>query len=448
MNLRELLAPGHFVSHVGSAVVAQGLLSAANFFIGLLLLRNAGVQPYAHYVLAMNTVALLVSLQTAFLVPPLSTRLPSLPAARRATLIGGLLEVQQRLLRFGGTAAIFIGLLYSAYLAVATSSGFEPETTHPFAVPSVFWGSLLVALCSLRREFLRQTLLALRRAHDILRADFCYALAIVIGAVAAGQVVPWLAPATVLLAMALAALGSHELLRRSLHRQTNPPKGRQSGLLQEIIPLALWSTSGAALFWLYTQGFLYLVAANLGTTAVAALAATRLLLMPMNLLSSGLGGLLSPAAASWLGSLGRAGLLRRLSGIALAMAAFTALWVGLLYFWREPLFYLLFRKPIPHAGTLLLAWGAVYISMAMRDQVGYLLTALGRYRELTLLTTLATITSLASCLIGMAWLPDVRGAMAGIVIGEGLTLVGILVLVIRAVRQPAAISRDGIASPA
>jgi O-antigen/teichoic acid export membrane protein len=448
MNAREMLAPSHFVSHVGSAVAAQGLLSAANFVIGLLLLRSAGTQPYAHYVLAMNTVALVVSLQSAFLIPPLSTRLPSLPATGRAALIGGLLEEQRRLLWLGGGAAVLGSLLYSVYVALEASTGQTLPTSPPLAIPSVLWGSLLVTLCALRREFMRQTLLALRCAHDILRADFGYAIIIILGAIAAGQVATWLAPAVVLLVVALAALGSHELLRRSLHRRFIPPTGRQSGLLQEIIPLALWSTSGAALFWLYTQGFLYLVAANLGTTAVAALAATRLLLMPMNLLSSGLGGLLSPAAASWLGSLGRAGLLRRLAGIAVAMAAVTALWVGLLHYWRDALFSSLFRQPIPHAGSLLLAWGAVYVSMGLRDQLGYLLTALGKYREMTLLTALATITSLASCVAGMAWLPDTRGAMAGILAGEGLTLIGIVTLVVRAVRQPATINRDGIASPA
>jgi len=448
MNLRRILAPNHFVSHVGSAVAAQGLLSGANFVIGLLLLRSAGTQPYAHYVLAMNTVALVVSLQTAFLVPPLSTRLPSLPTRGRASLIGGLLAEQRQLLWWGGALAALGSLVYTLYLALQAGGGSTIATTHPLAIPAVLWGSLLVTLCSLRREFIRQTLLALRRAHDILRADFGYAIMIVIGAVAASRVAAWLAPVVVLLSMAIAALASYALLRRSLHQQLVPPAGRQAGLLQEIVPLALWSTSGAALFWLYTQGFLYLVAGNLGTNAVAALAATRLLLMPMNLLSSGLGGLLSPAAASWLGSLGRGGLLRRLTGIAAGMASVSALWVGLLYYWREPLFSSLFRQPIPYAGSLLLAWGAVYVSMGLRDQLGYLLTALGQYRELTLLTTLATLTSLMGCLAGMTWLPDPRGAMAGILVGEGLTLVGVVVLVLRAARQPAAVNRDGIVSPA
>ena len=232
MNVRELLAPSHFVSHVGSAVVAQGLLSAANFAVGLLLLRSAGIQPYAHYVLTMNTIALVVSLQTAFLVPPLSTRLPSLPATRRAMLIGGLLEEQRRLLRWGGTAAVLACLLYSTYLAVAATGGFAPATPHLLAVPSVLWGGLLVALCSLRREFLRQTLLALRRAHDILRADFCYALAIVI--------------LSDLLLLGLGYLGGWRLSKKRIHFFLELQKSIQRFHPGAYVPCVLGSTHGAS----------------------------------------------------------------------------------------------------------------------------------------------------------------------------------------------------------
>lgn len=448
MNVRELLASGHFVSHVGSAVTAQGLLSAANFTIGLLLLRSAGAQPYAHYVLAMNTVALAISLQAAFLGPPMATRLPSLPASGRASLVGGLLAEQGHWLRYAAGVTAVAALVFTLHATSGAGTTATAVTHSPLAVPMVLWCSVLVGVCSLRREFLRQALLSLRRAHDVLRADLLYALITVAGVSLASHFAPWLAPPIVLLAVALGAVGSRELLKRSLMQQLVLPAGRQLGLLQEVVPLALWSTSGAALFWLYTQGFLYLVAATLGTSVVAALAATRLLLMPMNLLSSGLGGLLAPAAAGWLKELGRAGLLRRLSGIALAMGAVTALWVMALRVWQQPLFNLLFHRPVDHAGSLLLAWGGVYVSMGLRDQIGYLLTALGQYRELTLLTALATLTSLAGCLVGMAWLPDVRGAMAGIVIGEGLTLVGVLALVTRAVRQGPAFNRGGIVSPA
>lgn len=456
MKSRWQISSGHFISHAGSAVVAQGLLSAANFVVGLLLLRGAGAQPYAHYVLAMNSVALAVSLQTAFLGPPLSTRLPSLVDADRAALVGGLLAEQQRLLwRVGGAAAAAI-VLFFCYIAIwpvtAFSSRFASisiaNPQHHLATALVLASSFAAMVYALQREFLRQTLLALRRAHDILRADLLYAAMAVAGVLVARQTTDWLAPSVVLLALAGGAVHSRRLLNRSLRQQLLPAEGRKNGLLQEIVPLAIWSTSGAGLFWLYTQGFLYLVAATLGTTAVAALAATRLMLMPMNLLSSGLGGLLAPAAAGWLKEIGRARLLRRLSGIALAISSVTVLWVGLLYAFRQPLFALLFKQPLAHAEALLLAWGAVYVSMALRDQVGYLLTALGMYRQLTLLTALATVCSLSGCLGGMWWIPDVRGAMVGLLVGETVTLLGVLALVLRAVHQTPGLTPDGIVSPA
>lgn len=442
------LPSGHFLSHVGSAVLAQGLLSAASFTIGLLLLRSAGTEPYAHYVLAVNGIALVVSLQTAFLGPPLSTRLPGLTAEAQAKLVGGLMAEQRRALSIGG------GLLTSVALAVTLCFAWKsgtvgvPASVLPYSIPTILVCGLLAMVTLLRREFMRQTLLALRRAHAILRADLLYALIAVSGALAAYFLPSWAAPPVALLGLAAGAVSSRTWLQQAIHREFVPPFGRQAGLLQEMAPLALWATSGAALFWLYTQGFLYLVAVKLGAAAVAALAATRLLLMPMNLLSSGLGGLLAPAAAGWLPVVGRAGLLRRLSGIALAMGLVTALWVAILYHWRELLFPLLFRQPVVHAGALVLAWGAVYVSMALRDQLGYLLTALGRYRQLTTLTALATVTALASCLAGMFWLPDPRGAMVGIVAGEAVSLVGILVLVLRAVRQNPGFSPVEIAFPA
>lgn len=441
-------AQGHFLSHVGSAVASQAMLSAANFITGLLLLRSAGAQPYAHYVLAMNSIALMVSLQTAFLGPPLATRLPSLPDHARATLIGGLLNEQGRLLsRMAGIAAL-AAVVLTLYSTLGTTPNGVTVHTNPLAIPLVLFCSLLAMVGTLRREFLRQTLLALRRAHAILRADFLFAFAAIIGAVLASQSPLWAGPAIVLLVLALGSLASRHLLKMSLDQQFGLPTARHPQLLQEIIPLALWSTSGAALFWLYTQGFLYLVAAKLGTTAVATLAATRLLLMPMNLLSSGLGGLLAPAAAGWLAEMGRSRLLQRLAGIAIAMGLLTTLWVVALDHWQQPLFALLFRQPVAHGEALLLSWGAVYVSMALRDQLGYLLSALGHYRQLTLLTAVATCASLSCCLLGMSWLPDPRGAMIGIVAGEGLTLVGIVALVWHAVRQAPPLTPDGIASRA
>lgn len=441
MNLpRWRLPTGHFLSHVVSAVLAQAILSGSNFVVGLLLLRTAGTGPYAHFVLAANGMALMVSLQTAFLGPPLSTQLPGLSTSGRALLVGGLLEEQRHVLRYAGFLLAAVAALVALQGLWSCHAGRAPCRPQTAAIPLVALCSVFTLLATLRREFLRQTLLALRRAHDMLRADVFFAVVAMAGVLAILWVPTWTAPAAILLAMALGAAGSRKLLERALHRQLLPPVGRQPGLLAEMAPLALWSTSGAALFWLYTQGFLYMVAANLGVEAVAALAATRLLLMPVNLLSSGLGGLLAPAAARWLGSIGRAALVRRLGGIALAMGIVTALWVMALYDLHDSLLPLLFRHPIHDSRTLLLAWGGAYVSLALRDQLGYLLTALGRYRQLTTLTAVATLTSLVVCWLGMSWLHDVRGAILGIVAGELVSLAGTVTLVLRAARRNSALS--------
>lgn len=443
--LRSLLPADHFLWHAASAILAQGLVSAANFAMGVLLLHTAGTQPYAHYVLAVNGIGLLVSLQTAFLGPPLSTRLPGLPQEAKSRLVGALLAEQQRVLWFAGAVLVFAIVVY-----LLCSSPFSPwaagrQASHAGAptpdILVVMVGAAGALLATLRREFLRQALLALRRAHDILGADLRYAILSMTGLLAISVVPSGLAPAVLLLAMATGAVHSRTVLQRALHQQFMPPAGRQAGLLRDMAPLAVWSTSGAALFWVYTQGFLYLVAAQLGTQAVAALAATRLLLMPINLLSSGLGGLLAPAAARWLSVMGRTGLLRRLSGIAVTMGGLTVLWVGALYWLRPVLFPLLFRQPVEEADTLLLAWGAIYVSMSLRDQLGYLLTALGRYRQLTTLTALATLASVGGSLAGMAWLPDPRGAMVGVVAGEAVSLAGTLLLVILAANPGQEINR-------
>ena len=64
----------------GSAVMSQIVLSAANFGVGILLVRHASDFEYGAYVLALNALMLLTSLQSAFCYPPLAARLSTAAA--------------------------------------------------------------------------------------------------------------------------------------------------------------------------------------------------------------------------------------------------------------------------------------------------------------------------------------------------------------------------------
>jgi O-antigen/teichoic acid export membrane protein len=65
--------------------------------------------------------------------------------------------------------------------------------------------------------------------------------------------------------------------------------------------------------------------------------------------------------------------------------------------------------------------------MVVRDQLGYLLAAQGRFRARTLLTSASAMCALSASYAGMLrW--GVSGALIGLLVGESVNLIGIAVL--------------------
>lgn len=409
-----------FARLLSSAVFSQALLSAASFIIGLLFIRNTNDLQYAHYILASSAILLLVSLQNAFFNPPLAIRLTRLDQAGRSALIGGLHREQKRLLIIGSGAlgVIIAGLWFGSVLDTGTS----------FLVIV----SLITACAMLHREYYRMVLFAYRHSHDVLRTDIYYVLLIVAGALVATRTSA--ATTGTLMALALAALISGWLLARSLdmHEPMNPQGA--PGILHDIAPLSMWSTSGAAVHWAFSQGYLYLVAATLDVQAVAAIAATRLLLMPVNLLSSGIGAMMLPLASGWLHRYSSTLVLRRLCLFALGLVVATLSYFACIWWLRDWLFLAVLKKQFAQRDALLLLWGAVFLVMVIRDQLVYLPAAQGRFRALTLLALASACISLVISYGSMRYF-GISGALLGLLIGEMINLSGIMVLSFRTERQ-------------
>jgi O-antigen/teichoic acid export membrane protein len=202
----------------------------------------------------------------------------------------------------------------------------------------------------------------------------------------------------------------------------NPPP-----VLREIAPLAAWSTAGAAIHWTFSQGYIYLVAGMLDVAAVAAIAATRLLLMPVNLLSTGIGSLMLPLASNWLQLHGAALLRRRLVAMALGLVVVTLVYFGVLWLARDWVFAVVLKKDPAQRDPLLLLWGALCLVMVVRDQLGYLLAAQGRFQVRTLLTLASAVLALGASYAGMLrW--GVSGALLGLLLGESFNLCGVILL--------------------
>lgn len=413
-----------FARLLSSAVVSQALLSAASFAIGLILVRSTSDAEYGYYILASSAIMLLVSLQNAFFSPPLAIRISQLGVQGRRELVGGLYREQRRWLPLlaGAVILMALGLWFAAVLDTHT-------------LPLVL-ASVVASLAILNREYFRMVLFAHRRPSAVLRMDAFYVVLLVAGVLLA-ILTPVPAVATIF-TLGLAAMVSGILLARTVRRFEPWDNQGAPHILRDIAPLAAWSTAGAAIHWTFSHGYIYLVAGTLNVAAVAAIAATRLLLMPVNLLATGIGSLMLPLASGWLQRHGAALLWRRLCLFALGMVVVALCYFAVLWWLREWIFSAILQKQFAQRDQLLLLWGAVFLVIVIRDQLVYLLAAQGRFRDLSYLTLACALIALIASYAGML-LYGVPGALVGMLIGEVINLTGVVILSLRTMAEPSGV---------
>lgn len=412
------------LGRIGSAVFDQALLSATNLVAGVLLIRNAGDRQYGWYVLATNAVLLLITLQNGFFGAPMISRLTPLPPDQQGRYAAGLNREQQRLLLAGFAAALLLAL-------AARVCGLIDGEALGMAAACAF-----AALAMLGREFYRMVLLAHRRTGLLLRTDLCFA-AVFLGGIAAG-LHGGFAGGCALLALAAAAAGAGALLQRAARREGYLAAAAPAGALRRLAPVGAWAAAGGAIHWIYGQGYSYLVAGSLDVAAVAAVSATRLLMMPLNLVSSGVTQFMLPTASAWLHRDGPAVLLRRLLLSGAAMCLLALLYFAVVWQLRGWIFGSLLHKDLSGGfadrDLLFCLWAAIFGLMVVRDQLLFLPVLRERFRVLAALSA-----ACAAMAVALSWPAMHRygaaGALLGMLAGEVLNIAGIGVLALREARR-------------
>lgn len=396
------------------------MLSAANFGVGLILIRYAPEVQYGYYILAFNTMMLLTTLQGTFIGTPMVIRLPGLDTAQRRQWMGSLLRDQRHLGGWGaGLALVLIAAAWAAGVFDAASA----------AVAAAATGLVLAALY---REYLRGILLMYHRPQQVLGADAVYVLVLLAGC-ALAVLTPAAAVGALLAGMA-AALACAALLRRVLGDDLDAQA--QPGRLREIARMGFWAASGGVIYWLFNQGYNFLTAATLDLAAVAALAASRLTLMPINLLLAGMQKQLTPLASGWMHGMGARRTLRRLLLFSLALAMFTLLYGAVVWLLRDWIFLDLMRKDFPQRDTLLLLWIGLFVLMVIREPVMMVPLLRQRFRALSACTLVCALIALATSYGCMLRFGPV-GAALGIVVGEACYGLAVAVLAWGEVRRDA-----------
>lgn len=407
---------GIVVRMFGSALASQAVLSGASFLVGLLLLRRTSDLEYGYYVLMTGAIILAVSLQNAFIAPAMISRMTQLGRLECGDLTGGLYREQRR---------VILGI---AGVALAITLVLWIENVFDTRLALLVLAAIAAMVMALRREYFRMVLHAYRHAFDVFRGDLIYILLLVLGIVlATSTAIPAISAA---LAVTFAAGVAGVLLSQVLRRNEAWNAEGEPGILRQIAPIGAWSTAGAAIHWTFSQGYAVLAAATLDVGAVAAIAATRMLAMPVSLLSAGIGPLMLPLAARWLHDSGVSLVLRRLLWLALALAAVSACYFAVLWIMRDWVFEVVLNKQFEQRDLLLMLWAACFIVMAFNQQLLWLLIARTRFPALTMLTLVSATLAMSCSYLAMRRLGG-AGAPLGILVGELVYTVGIAFLCLR-----------------
>jgi O-antigen/teichoic acid export membrane protein len=408
-----------FVRMFSGAVAIQGMLSASSFIVGLLLVRRTSNAEYGYYVLITSAILLATSVQWSLISPPMVIRMNAADQAGRADLIGGLRRDQLRLLPW-------LLVVVTIAVLVLWASGLVDAG---MAV-TVIAGALAM-MAALHRDFLRSVLFAYHRPNDVLRSDFVYCLLLVAGAFIA-TLFP-LSAAIAALGVLVGCIAGCYMLGNSVRRHEPWNSAPPPGTLRAIASAGALSALGSGIHWSFSQGYNYLVAGTLDINAVAALAATRMFVMPVNLLSTGIGTLMFPTTARWLRDIAPGRVFGRLVLVSSAMALASGCYLLCMWLGRDWVFDRLLKKHFLNDDTLVLLWVAISLVMIFRDQLLHLLVAKARFHLTSSLTAVSAVISISCSIVAMRHHGPV-GALIGLLIGEVFNVVGIVILSLRDVR--------------
>jgi O-antigen/teichoic acid export membrane protein len=404
-----------------TAVIDQAMLSAANFAVGLLMIRYAPGHEYGYYVLAFSSIQLLVSAQGSWMSGPLAVLAPKRTDDQRRLMIGVIESSQRRFVRRWAIAAAPLPLLGAAM------------HLWPWHDAWIACATVVAGWMTLRREYMRSVLMIYNRPSLVLRLDTIYIAVLICAALLASLAVPMAGAGAVLgLAVAAALAGWHG--RRSIDRSVGWQGGPAQQTWLDLRPLAKWGTLSAMIFWVYTQSYNFVLAGRLGLAEVVDVNAARLMLMPITLLSVGVGSLLIPNAAGWLHREGLPQLVRRLWGFCAGLLVLALIYIAFIWWCHEWVARDLMREQIGSLTMLLGMWSVLLATSMVRDVFQSALIALQRYREMAALTAVAAVCALGSMLLLIPHL-GAPGAMAGMMVGEAISLSGVALLLAQSYRR-------------
>lgn len=406
---------GRVVRLFSAAIVDQVILSGANLLVALLLVRYTSDRDYALYVLLQSALVLVVTLHGAIVCGPLAILAPRKEPESRRQMLGAIRASQNRLLwplfliALLAPALGYLSGLMSTTLALVCAIG------------------IIAAWTAVQRNYARNVLLIHSRLRALVVADSVYVGVLLVGvlwaAFGVGAPIIWVALALGAAAW-IGSLSAHPVLTRDVGRVNADARP----MWREMRALGFWYVIAVSIFWLYSRSYNYILASRLSLTAVADVNAVRLMVVPALLITTGLQGVLTPAASAWLVEIGFDRLVRRLLVLALLVVLCSIAYLSFIWVIRDWVSVRLLHKRIANRDFLLLLWAGIAVISAVRDVLGPALNALGRLKWLAWQSGFCAVLSIMTMWFGIPIWGD-AGVLIGLIVGEALNLAGIFYLI-------------------
>lgn len=366
------------------SVIDQGLISASNLGIGLLLINFSSKEQYGYYGIGFSTILLAIGVMNALITCQMTVNLPQKKPEDKKKYCYSMLLVQNLiLLPFWVLFQIFVLAAY--YLSMI-----------PFDL-SIFMSVTGFSLASsVFHAFLRSYYYTILSSLKVMLIDIINT--IVIFAALAAAIILGLKDLHIwaIGAYGFGALiaGASGLMLSGISQRVRFSVVR--GALHEAWAHGKWALGGVIVTWLQSQGYVAMLTILSTAESVAEANAAKLFLAPANLISTGLSSVFVPRLAILRGENEHHKLIQMARKMLALIVVITASITLIAYFIKDEVIERFFSKEYSDIGGLVLLWGVVFILQSIRSNASIVLIAYKKFRVITLCNTVTAILTILS----------------------------------------------------
>lgn len=384
------------------AVLDQAVLSATNFSVGLILVRHGSDFEYGLYTLMFSALLFFTGMQNSLVLVPVQFITANIQNDKKINFISTVLTSQFTILIPSSFFLIVCGLLYLVF-----------RQDYNFILALVVLGLILIPV--FLREYLRYIWLLESKVIGLFWIDVGYSLLLIFFVFFSAETTSnpgILTIGTIGIVSAFSAIVSWIGLKSKIMLTKPTIKA-----VSELWKNGHWNFWGTVVNWLQNYGFLYLLSHIKNIEEVAGISATRLLLMPIAMVFTGIGSYFRPRGTKLYATGQQHTIWNILKIVTISMLAGSIFYIILVWINRDLIELILFKKQFRHFDFFIGLWAIIFLTQILITNIETLLLISGDFRQLFILGLINASISLIFGYIGIQLL-EAPGSLIGLIIAK------------------------------